>query len=136
MLHLTFHFVLSIFYVAEERPTLLEMTQNTTGTSGVSLYSRKILVQHNTENLLPKWLRFLRGAVDSEDIPLNLSRELLQNSALIRSVRNNHFTDVRHHVMLDIKYLMSLLSQLCGTGSLWVNVMSVVGSCVKPSRVE
>ncbi|XP_076816034.1 heat shock protein 75 kDa, mitochondrial-like isoform X2 [Clavelina lepadiformis] len=77
----------SIFYVAEERPTLLEMTQNTTGTSGVSLYSRKILVQHNTENLLPKWLRFLRGVVDSEDIPLNLSRELLQNSALIRKLR-------------------------------------------------
>ena len=60
------------------------MTQNTTGTSGVSLYSRKILIQHKTEHILPKWLRFLRGVVDSEDIPLNLSRELLQNSALIR----------------------------------------------------
>lgn len=77
----------SLFYVSERRPTLLEMTQNTTGTSGVSLYSRKILIQHKTEHIVPKWLRFLRGVVDSEDIPLNLSRELLQNSALIRKIR-------------------------------------------------
>ena len=51
---------------------------------GVALYSRKILIQSKTENLLPKWLRFIKGVVDSEDIPLNLSRELLQNSSLIR----------------------------------------------------
>lgn len=50
---------------------------------GVSLYARKVLIQAKNETLLPEWLRFLRGVVDSEDIPLNLSRELLQDSALI-----------------------------------------------------
>ena len=40
-----------------------------------------------TENIVPKWMRFVKGVVDSEDIPLNLSRELLQDSAQIRKLR-------------------------------------------------
>lgn len=53
---------------------------------GVSLYSRKVLIQSKAKQILPDWLRFMRGVVDSEDIPLNLSRELLQESALIRKL--------------------------------------------------
>lgn len=52
---------------------------------GVSLYCRKVLISKN-EKFLPEWLRFMRGVVDSEDIPLNLSREMLQNSALVRKI--------------------------------------------------
>ena len=51
---------------------------------GVALYSRKVLIQSKANQLLPRWLRFVKGVVDSEDIPLNLSRELLQDSNLIR----------------------------------------------------
>jgi len=54
--------------------------------SSVSLYSRKVLIQPKAKQLLPEWLRFVHGVVDSEDIPLNLSRELLQDSALIRKL--------------------------------------------------
>lgn len=57
--------------------------------SGVALYTRKVLIKSKTDNILPKWLRFVKGVVDSDDIPLNLSRELLQNSALIRYVSSN-----------------------------------------------
>lgn len=56
--------------------------------TGVALYTRKILIQSKTELMLPKWLRFVKGVVDSEDIPLNLSRELLQNSSLIRKIQS------------------------------------------------
>jgi TNF receptor-associated protein 1 len=56
--------------------------------TGIALYTRKILIQSKTDLMLPKWLRFVKGVVDSEDIPLNLSRELLQNSNLIRRLRN------------------------------------------------
>jgi TNF receptor-associated protein 1 len=55
---------------------------------GVSLYSRKVLIQAKSSALLPEWLRFIKGVVDSEDIPLNLSREMLQDSALITKLRN------------------------------------------------
>lgn len=47
----------------------------------------QVLIKNKAENILPKWLRFVKGVVDSEDIPLNLSRELLQNSALIGKLR-------------------------------------------------
>ena len=40
--------------------------------SGVALYSRKVLIQQQAAGLLPPWLRFLRGAVDCEDVPLNI----------------------------------------------------------------
>ena len=50
---------------------------------GVSLYCRKVLIQHKCASILPEWLRFVKGVVDSEDIPLNISRENMQDSALI-----------------------------------------------------
>lgn len=71
----------ALLYFPEGKPGLFEMTRDSS--IGVSLYSRKVLIQNKAENILPKFLRFMKGVVDSEDIPLNLSRELLQNSALI-----------------------------------------------------
>ncbi|EAT48688.1 AAEL000301-PA [Aedes aegypti] len=75
----------ALLYFPEGKPGLFEMSRD--ADVGVALYTRKVLIQSKTENLLPKWLRFVKGVVDSEDIPLNLSRELLQNSALIRKLR-------------------------------------------------
>nr|XP_026491450.1 heat shock protein 75 kDa, mitochondrial isoform X2 [Vanessa tameamea] len=76
----------SILYVPEGKPGLFELSRDSD--VGVALYSRKILIKNKAENILPKWLRFVKGVVDSEDIPLNLSRELLQNSALIAKLRH------------------------------------------------
>ncbi|KAG6453791.1 hypothetical protein O3G_MSEX008338 [Manduca sexta] len=82
----------SILYVPEGKPGLFELSRDSD--VGVALYSRKILIKSKAENILPKWMRFVKGVVDSEDIPLNLSRELLQNSALIvklKTVLTNRF---------------------------------------------
>ncbi|XP_061702696.1 heat shock protein 75 kDa, mitochondrial [Syngnathoides biaculeatus] len=76
----------SIFYVPETKPSMFDVSREMG--SSVALYSRKVLIQTKATDILPKWLRFLRGVVDSEDIPLNLSRELLQESALIRKLRD------------------------------------------------
>ncbi|XP_046394482.1 heat shock protein 75 kDa, mitochondrial [Ischnura elegans] len=75
----------ALLYFPEGKPGLFEMSRDTD--VGVALYSRKVLIKSRAENILPKWLRFVKGVVDSEDIPLNLSRELLQNSALIRKLK-------------------------------------------------
>lgn len=76
----------ALLYFPDEKPGLFDLARGIT--SGVSLYNRKILIKSKAENILPKWLRFITGVVDSEDIPLNLSRELLQNSTLIGKLRN------------------------------------------------
>ncbi|KNH06552.1 heat shock protein mitochondrial precursor [Perkinsela sp. CCAP 1560/4] len=54
--------------------------------SAVNLYCRKVLIQAKAKNVLPEWLRFLKGAIDCEDLPLNISREHTQDSALIRKL--------------------------------------------------
>jgi len=54
---------------------------------GVHLYCRKVLIAQNMDGLLPEWLRFLKGVVDSEDIPLNISRQTMQDSALVAKLR-------------------------------------------------
>ena len=53
---------------------------------GVSLYCRKVLIDSDPKNLLPEWLRFVRGVVDSADLPLNISREAMQDSSLIQKL--------------------------------------------------
>jgi len=75
----------ALIYFPESRPGMFETSRD--GEAGVSLYCRKVLIKSQADNLLPKWLRFVKGVVDSEDIPLNLSRELLQDSSLIRKLR-------------------------------------------------
>lgn len=53
----------------------------------VDLYCKKVLIAAKTKGLFPDWLRFLRGVVDSEDLPLNISRETMQDSALLAKLR-------------------------------------------------
>ncbi len=52
----------------------------------VSLYCKRVLIDAKPEGLLPEWLRFLNGVVDSEDLPLNISREMLQDSTIVRKI--------------------------------------------------
>ena len=53
---------------------------------GVSLYCKKVLIDEEPKNLIPEWLRFLRGVVDSSDLPLNISRESMQDSTLVQKL--------------------------------------------------
>ncbi|MFP4316615.1 MAG: molecular chaperone HtpG [Desulfovibrionales bacterium] len=53
---------------------------------GLDLYARRVLIQSGNKDLIPQYLGFLRGVVDTEDLPLNISRETLQENALIRKI--------------------------------------------------
>ncbi|KAJ2160319.1 hypothetical protein GGF46_002365 [Coemansia sp. RSA 552] len=75
----------SILYAPSKNPETLGFERIK---PGVSLYSRKVLIMPNAPSLLPEWLRFVKGVVDSEDLPLNLSRELLQNGPLIMRLKS------------------------------------------------
>ena len=54
---------------------------------GVRLFVKRVLVMEDCEAILPQWLRFVRGLVDSDDLPLNVSRELLQESTTLKTIK-------------------------------------------------
>ncbi len=73
----------SVLFVPEENPEAMGFDRCE---PMVSLYCHKVLIDSKPEKLLPEWLRFLAGVVDSEDLPLNISREMLQDNSLLRKV--------------------------------------------------
>lgn len=67
----------------------------------VKLYVRRVFITDSLENLMYPWLRFMRGIIDSEDLPLNISRESLQHNPTIDKIRNA----VARHVLSDLDNL-------------------------------
>jgi len=73
-----------LLFVPRKAPFDLDLS---TKRRGVRLFVQRVFIMDDCEELLPPWLRFLRGVVDSNDLPLNVSRETLQESATVRSIR-------------------------------------------------
>ena len=75
----------AILYIPSEVDKDLFMPERKTK---LSLYARKVFIQNDCEELLPTWLRFVRGIVDSEDLPLNVSRESTQNNPILKQIND------------------------------------------------
>lgn len=87
----------SILFVPAKRDRGLFTAQSD---HGLRLYSRKILIQQRNKDLLPEFFRFVEGVVDSEDLPLNVSREMVQSNPVLRQMRraltNRIFRDLKN----------------------------------------
>ena len=76
----------ALLYVPSRSGELLGFNtgEDSIDSTGISLYCRKVLIQRNAPGLVPRYLRFLRGVVDCEDVPLNIGREALQDAGIVR----------------------------------------------------
>lgn len=66
--------------------------------ANVALYCKRVLIDAKPEGLLPEWLRFLNGVVDSEDLPLNISRETLQENIVLRKISQTISKQILSHL--------------------------------------
>jgi molecular chaperone HtpG len=70
---------------------------------GLDLYVRRVLIQHQNKDLLPEYLRFVKGVVESEDLPLNISRETLQENIIFTKISNTVTSQVLSFLMKKAK---------------------------------
>lgn len=73
-----------LFFIPKDAPFDLDDPRRQ---RGVRLFVKRVLVMEDCDAILPQWLRFVRGLVDSDDLPLNVSRELLQESGTLRTIK-------------------------------------------------
>lgn len=65
---------------------------------GVSLYCKRIFIMENCKELMPEYMRFVKGVVDAPDLNLNVSREILQQDGLVRNIKNNLMKKIFSHL--------------------------------------
>ena len=87
---------------------------------GVKLYVKRVFITDDNKELLPTYLRFVRGVIDSEDLPLNVSREILQQNRLLTSIRN-----------ASVKKLLAEIRDLTNNAELYTSFVTEFGRPLK-----
>ncbi|RFF26392.1 MULTISPECIES: molecular chaperone HtpG [unclassified Wenzhouxiangella] len=113
-----------LLYLPSQAP--FDMLINRDEREGVKLYIQRVFIMDAAEQVVPRYLRFIRGVIDSADLPLNISREILQDNPLVRKIRAT-----------VIKRSLDLIEKLAGEGGeAWEKFHKAFGSVLKEGVIE